>query len=127
MRVYAPVPKKPPTLGQILRQQHPERFAAAPAEARRARLADASQRALATLRSSARWQRLRALVMSEKPLCQTCERAGITRAATEVDHIVPALDVIQQRGEQAFFDAFNLESICDSCHDAKSARERAAR
>jgi 5-methylcytosine-specific restriction protein A len=40
--------------------------------------------------------------------------------ATQVDHIVP----LSQGGTDV---SENLQSICDDCHDAKSAREAGAK
>jgi 5-methylcytosine-specific restriction protein A len=58
----------------------------------------------------------RAAVLADDPLCANCRKNGQTRAAVVVDHVVPLWaggpDV---RG--------NLQGLCASCHDHKSARE----
>lgn len=77
------------------------------------------QRAADRHRSSARWQRLRRIVLTREPSCRLCRAAGRTTLATEVDHIEP----IQRRPDLAFVEA-NLQPLCEPCHDRKSARER---
>ena len=48
--------------------------------------------------------------MAREPLCEECGKP-----ATDVDHIVP-----RSRGG-APFDPANLQSLCASCHSAKTA------
>jgi len=55
------------------------------------------------LYSSARWQRLREMVLTENPLCYFC---GCI--ADQVHHI--------EKGEDLFFFLGNLVSICEGCH-----------
>ena len=63
------------------------------------------------LYGSARWRRLRALVLNEEPLCRLCERQGKTTAADTVDHIK------EHKGDVAlFYDRDNLQPLCASCH-----------
>lgn len=62
------------------------------------------------------WRRIRNRKIKADPLCEPCLRDGRTRAATEVDHIVP----IDSGGTH---ETGNLQSICRSCHAAKTARE----
>lgn len=61
-----------------------------------------------------RWRALRAEVLHEQPLCVHCERAGRVRLATVVDHA----DGNAMNNERS-----NLQSLCASCHAAKTARE----
>jgi 5-methylcytosine-specific restriction endonuclease McrA len=79
--------------------------------------------ALATkLRSSARWQRVRRLVLQRNPLCADPfghhKEDGALVVAEEVDHII-GLDT---RPDLAF-DFENLQGICSPCHARKSACE----
>lgn len=67
---------------------------------------------------SAAWRNVRAIYISQHPLCEQCEREGRTTAAKEIDHIKP----IRQGGEALSFD--NLQSLCSSCHAKKSAKEK---
>ena len=61
-----------------------------------------------------RWALLRDQVLSEEALC----RAGCGRPPGVVDHIRP------HRGdEQLAFDRANLQAMCKSCHDSKTAHE----
>ena len=70
---------------------------------------------------SAAWRALRAACLRAHPLCRLCAARGLLVAATVVDHIVP----IKDGGER--FEANNLQGLCVSCHNAKTARETAAR
>lgn len=65
---------------------------------------------------SARWQRLRARILAERPLCAYCARRGIVTIATDVDHI--SGDPSDNRRE-------NLQSLCHECHSTKTQHERA--
>ena len=67
--------------------------------------------------NSARWKRLREIVLQKSPLCLHCRDAGRVTPARVVDHVRPV-----RRGG-AFWDIHNLQSLCQSCHDAKSGRE----
>lgn len=60
---------------------------------------------------------MRARMLRANVLCVICSKAGIVRAATELDHIVP----LHQGGTH---DAANLQALCHECHRIKSARER---
>ena len=65
------------------------------------------------------WVKLRAMILQyDSHLCQPCKRAGRVTPATQVDHIIPKA----QGGED---EADNLQSICDECHNAKTAQESA--
>lgn len=64
-----------------------------------------------------RWQRARAAWLTEHPLCNICWQAEQTTAATVVDHVIP------HRGdERLFWDPNNWQSLCKTCHDAKTRR-----
>lgn len=70
---------------------------------------------------SAQWRAVRAAFLRQHPLCCACEQRGRVVPAVVVDHVVP----IKQGG--ARFDPKNLQSLCVSDHNAKSAKERAQR
>jgi 5-methylcytosine-specific restriction protein A len=83
-----------------------------------------SKPALATNSASTRrtrgttWQAIRWRILARDcGLCQPCKLAGRTTEATEVDHIAP----LEIGGTDA---EANLQSICQDCHKAKTARER---
>ncbi len=63
------------------------------------------------------WRDLRAVKLDQFPLCEECQRKGITTLAQMVDHIVP----INQGG--APLDMENLQSLCHPCHNRKSGIE----
>lgn len=66
---------------------------------------------------TARWQRLRALVLMEEPLCRDCQAQGQVTASTDVDHITP------HRGDAGrFWDSANLQGLCHACHSRKTQR-----
>jgi len=92
---------------------------AAPQRVDQRRADTPEQREADRLRSTARWQRLRMVVLRREPLCRACTDAGRTTPATEVDHLEP----LQQRIDLAFVEA-NLQPLCRSCHMAKTAAER---
>lgn len=69
------------------------------------------QRGLST--NTARWQRLRELVLREEPLCRICQQQGRTRLARVVDHI----DANTSNNGRD-----NLQPLCPSCHARKTAR-----
>jgi 5-methylcytosine-specific restriction protein A len=56
--------------------------------------------------------------MAEEPLCRACLDKGLEVATDVVDHIVP----LAWGGSDA---RSNKQGLCDPCHDAKSAEERA--
>ena len=66
---------------------------------------------------SANWRRLRANFLRLHPLCRVCAGKEQTVAAKVVDHIVP----IKDGGGR--FDTANLQSLCVSCHNRKTAAE----
>lgn len=65
------------------------------------------------------WQSLRARVLRSHPLCVMCEAQGKVTPAKLVDHIVPVV-VAPDR----MFDETNLQPLCQSCHNQKTADER---
>lgn len=121
------VPKRPETLGHRLApftgQGDRARYHAA-YDRERKRVGSPTA-LLEELRHCARWYRLRRMVLAREPLCRTCQAAGRVTAAAQVDHIVRAIDVIRERGPDAFYDAANLQPLCVPCHAAKGATERA--
>ena len=68
---------------------------------------------------SAQWRAVRAAFLRQHPLCCVCEQRDRVVPAVVVDHVVP----IKEGG--ARFDPRNLQSLCVSDHNAKSAKERA--
>lgn len=66
------------------------------------------------------WMRVRAGVLAASPLCVACEAAGVTRLATEVDHVVP----LHRGGSNALA---NLQGLCRECHATKTATEAGER
>lgn len=60
---------------------------------------------------SARWRRVREIILSENPIC------GCGKVATVVDHIKP----IREGG--SVWSGTNLQSMCQSCHNSKTAKE----
>ena len=70
---------------------------------------------VAKMRSSGRWQRLRALVLARSPLCVLCNIPAV-----EVHHIKEAAS-----NPERFFDVENLAPLCERCHDnVKGAESR---
>jgi len=64
-------------------------------------------------------EELRPAQLMREPFCRACARRGLRTPATRVDHIKP------HRGDWALFtDPDNLQSLCESCHNRKTNRER---
>ncbi len=64
--------------------------------------------------NGAAWQKLRASVLREEPLCRHCAARGLTVPATDVDHMNGADD---NRRE-------SLQPLCHECHSRKTARDQ---
>jgi 5-methylcytosine-specific restriction protein A len=62
---------------------------------------------------SAAWRKLRALVLTEQPLCRDCESRGYIEPATEVDH---------HDNDASNNDRDNLVGLCKPCHSYKTQR-----
>ena len=58
-------------------------------------------------------------IRREEPLCRLCLAEGRTSATTVIDHIKP----LSEGGSD---ERRNKQGLCDPCHEAKSAAERAA-
>ena len=67
---------------------------------------------------STAWRKCRASYIHNNPACEICYKKGYMVKADVVDHIQP----IRLGGER--LDADNLQSLCHSCHNSKSAKER---
>ena len=71
------------------------------------------------LLKSHKWQKLRAMYLSQHPVCEECEKNGKTSLAKVVHHVVPiedAKDIIMM--ERLAYDWHNLMALCDECHEA---------
>jgi len=75
---------------------------------------DADPRRTIPLQSAA-WQKLRALILDDEPLCRYCWEAGQMTRATDVDHI---------SGDPSDNSRENLQGLCHECHSSKTGRER---
>lgn len=75
------------------------------------------------VRNSARWRRLRLMVLNTHPLCADPFAIhatwGRVEPAVEVDHIVPLVEALDLA-----YDEMNLQPLCRGCHSKKSAGER---
>ncbi len=60
------------------------------------------------------WSKTRASHLAQEPLCSLCLLDGKTVEAVEVDHIIP-------KAEDGTDAPENLQSLCKSCHSAKTA------
>ena len=58
--------------------------------------------------------------LSNEPLCRECKRHGIIRAASECDHII-----MHKGNPDIFFNYEQTQSLCESCHSAKTIKEGA--
>lgn len=64
------------------------------------------------------WRNLRRSKLHQSPLCEECQRNNVITSATMVDHIIP-----RRLKPELELDWDNLQSLCDSCHNTKSAKE----
>lgn len=72
--------------------------------------------------NSSRWKKLRELVKQrDKGLCQPCFKQNRVEIGVIVDHIVEIKD------GGAKWDIDNLELLCRSCHNIKTAKEKEKR
>ena len=63
---------------------------------------------------------LRPAQLLREPFCRACAARGVRTRATVVDHIEP-----HQGDWSRFIDRGNLQSLCKTCHDRKTAKEQA--
>lgn len=68
--------------------------------------------------NSRTWRKFRRAFLDKNPLCVTCEEEGRVTPATVADHIVP----INKGGAE--LDEHNIQGLCASHHNAKSARDK---
>lgn len=77
------------------------------------------------VRNTARWRRLREIILNRQPLCAdpfALHAAwGRFEPAVEVDHIVPLTEDLSLAYDEA-----NLQPLCRACHSRKTAFERKA-
>lgn len=65
------------------------------------------------------WTKYSLSFRKQNPLCVECLKRDLVTPATCVDHIVP------HKGDyELMWDSENHQSLCDSCHGAKSAKEK---
>jgi 5-methylcytosine-specific restriction enzyme A len=63
------------------------------------------------------WDKLRAAILAEEPLCRECARHGIEHPAQTLDHVIPIRNAPERR-----LDPTNLQPLCCPCHRAKTNR-----
>lgn len=68
--------------------------------------------------NSKRWREIRQAQLDGEPFCRECRRQGRWVKASHADHIEP------HNGDEEKFWHGELQSLCDSCHTAKTNRER---
>jgi 5-methylcytosine-specific restriction enzyme A len=69
---------------------------------------------------TARWRRLRSMVLSHNPLCAMCEAEGRMTLAVDVDHVLP-----RSVRPDLEWSMDNCQPLCRSCHSRKTRRENA--
>lgn len=64
-----------------------------------------------------RWVSLRERKFIENPVCEECERKGVTTPTQEVHHIIKFSDGLDKREVQKLaYSKINLKSLCIPCH-----------
>lgn len=91
-------------------------------KARRSRAYDRERGTAAQRGYGAEWARNRRRYLQQHPLCVECAKREITRAATVVDHIIPA-----KVRPDLFWNQDNWQPLCASCHGKKTRRENAGK
>lgn len=71
--------------------------------------------------NTSQWKKVRKARLLLNPLCQHHERDGLVCAAQHVDHIIEIID-----GGNPY-DLKNTQSLCQSCHNVKTASEKRKR
>lgn len=69
--------------------------------------------------SSGVWRKVRVHQLSQHPLCKHCMAEDILTPAELVDHIIPTKIDWSLR-----LSLSNLQSLCQACHNRKSAEDR---
>lgn len=65
-------------------------------------------------------EELRPAQLLREPFCRECAKHGLRILATRVDHVKAHLGDWER-----FTDRENLQSLCESCHNRKTAKEMA--
>ena len=71
--------------------------------------------------NSKRWRDFRTVYIQANPFCEECLKKDIYTDATGKRGVVDHIDPINNGG--AVFDKANVQTLCNSCHNKKSARE----
>ncbi|WP_052444063.1 HNH endonuclease [Flammeovirga sp. OC4] len=66
---------------------------------------------------SYKWQQFRKSIFAERG--GICETEGCYKKGNVLDHIQPV-----RLAPERFFDESNVQILCESCHNSKSAKER---
>jgi len=66
-----------------------------------------------------RWRKVRLDGLKNEPLCRECKAKGITKAATDRDHIKP----VRGKDDPLFWEPSNHQSLCHECHSRKTMNE----
>ncbi len=66
------------------------------------------------------WKDVRNAHAADEPLCRECLKLGKVVAMDVVDHITPFTSI----NDPLALDDGNLQSLCKSCHDSKTRRDR---
>ena len=75
---------------------------------------------------SKRWKRLRAEKFKNNPVCELCERKGITKQTEEIHHIKPfEVGASPDELEALAYDYGNLISLCTECHHKEHQKLKA--
>ena len=64
------------------------------------------------------WRKASKAFLVAHPLCAECLKLGITKPATEVDHIIP-----HKGNKDLFWNQNNWQSLCHECHSRKTVKE----
>lgn len=72
--------------------------------------------------NAARWRKVRALKLDLNPLCERCEKQGLTVVAAQVHHIKA-----RKTHPDLAYDVGNLEALCRPCHTREEKTSKPVR
>jgi len=68
------------------------------------------------------WLKLRSIKLDQNPLCETCEKDGLTTLAVHVHHVKA-----RKAHPDLELDIDNLEALCHPCHTKEENKRKGSR
>ncbi|MDR1883004.1 MAG: HNH endonuclease [Prevotella sp.] len=75
--------------------------------------------------NSERWRTIRRIKFAENPLCELCEKKGLTVPAEDIHHITSFMSTDNPEARYHLaYDFGNLLSLCKVCHSLMHAAQK---